>query len=115
MPPSRTSDLKVVITNNETGEKHDLAVSDRGHITWFKRDKSGNLILEERKADERTTMTLEINDTAKNVNLTKTTVTDPKKKIIKTSTENIINEHISIYSFSLLTCLLACILLITYY
>ena len=89
MPPSGTSDLKMVITNNETGEKHNLAVSDRGHIAWFKRNKHGNLSMEERKADKGTTMTLEIQNTAQIVNLRKTTITDPEKKTIKTSTETI--------------------------
>ena len=85
--PPFSNHLKMVITNNETGEKHNLAISDIGHITWFKSDNSGNLSIEERKTDKHTTMALEVNDT--NTNLIKTTVEDPRKKTTKMTIENI--------------------------
>ena len=79
-PPSGPSSLKMVITSG-SGFKRDLTVSDRGHITWFTRDKNGNLIMEERKADERTMMSLEIDDKAKTIHLCKTRLSPDKKTI----------------------------------
>ena len=88
MPPSGTSSLKMIITDNATGKQRDLTVSDKGNITWFRRDKSGALTIEERQADdEHTTMSLEINDKANTVNFTKRKLT--MNKTIEKITENI--------------------------
>ena len=88
MPPSGPSSLKMVITSG-SGIKRHLSLSDAGHITWFRKDtESGGLAIEEREADdEHTTLSLEINDTANTVNLTKRKIT--KDNRIETTTENI--------------------------
>ena len=84
--PPYGNHLRIIITNNKQGNKHVFAISDKEHITWFKRD-SGNLSIEERKEEERTPMALEVNDTS--VNPIKTTVQDPRKTTLKTTIENI--------------------------
>ena len=88
MPPSGPSSLKMVITDRK-GINRDLTVSHKGHITWFRKDKkSGELAIEGRQADdEHTTMSLEINDKANTINLTKTKYTE--NNTIQTTTENI--------------------------
>ena len=88
MPPSGPSSLTIVITSG-SGVKRNLTLSNKGHIMWFRKDrKSGGIAIEERQADdEHTTMSLEINDTANTVNLTKTKIT--KNNRVQTTTENI--------------------------
>ena len=88
MPPSEPSSLTMVITSG-SGVKRNLRLLDMGKITRFRKDrKSGGLAIEEREADDvNTTLSLEINDTANTVNLTKTKIIDNNR--IETTTENI--------------------------
>ena len=87
MAPSGPSSLTMVITSG-SGVKRNLRLSNKGKITWFRKErKSGGLAMEERQADdENTTLSLEINDTANTVNLTKTKITNNR---VQSTTENI--------------------------
>ena len=88
LPPSGPSGLTMVITS-ESGVKRHLRLSNKGQITWFRKDKNnGGMTIEEREADDANTkLSLQINNTASTVNLTKTKITDNNK--IETTTENI--------------------------
>ena len=87
-PPSGPSSLTMVIKDGQ-GVKRNLTVSDRGHITWFRKNKqSGELEIEERQPDdEHTALSVEVNDTANTAVLTKTKIT--KNNTVQTTTENI--------------------------
>ena len=86
-PPSGPSSMTMVITSG-SGVKRNLRLSDKGKITWFRKDrKSGGLAVEERQADdENTTLSLEVNDTANTINLTKTKIINNR---VQSTTENI--------------------------
>ena len=86
LPPSGPGGLTMVITSG-SGEKRSLRLSNK-QITWFRKDKnSGGMAIEEREADdETTTMSLEINNTASTINLTKTKITNNQ---VQSTTENI--------------------------
>ena len=87
-PPSGPSTLTVVITSG-SGVKRNLSLSDKGQITWFRKNKeSGDLHLEERLADdEHTILSVEVNDTADTAVLTKTKITENNR--VETTSENI--------------------------
>ena len=87
-PPSGASALTMVITDGQ-GVKRTLSLTDRGHITWFKKNKqSGDLEIEERQADdEQTILSVEVNDTASTAVLTKTKITG--NKTVQSTSENI--------------------------
>ena len=87
LPPSGSKSLSMVITSG-SGVKRHLRLSDKGQITWFRKDKKGGLAIEEREADDvNTTLSLEVNDTANTINLTKTKITADNK--VQSTTENI--------------------------
>ena len=87
-PPSGASALTMVITDGQ-GVKRTLSLTDRGHITWFRKNKdSGELEIEERQADdEKTILSVEVNDTANTAVLTKTTITE--NRTVQSTSENI--------------------------
>ena len=86
-PPSGTSALTMVITDGQ-GVKRNLSLTDKGHITWFKKNKSGELEIEERQADDdQTILSVEVNDTANTAVLTKTKIME--NKTVQSTSENI--------------------------
>ena len=86
-PPSGAGDLTMVITSG-SGVKRTLSLTDKGHITWFKKNKSGELEIEERQADDdQTILSVEVNDTANTAVLTKTKITE--NRTVQSTSENI--------------------------